>query len=150
MTNNPFDLSLFLPYLFNQVAEKTSREFEHIYKADFSITRPQWRVMANLGKYGAMSASDICKRTHQEKSKVSRAVFALEEKGLLERETLKTDRRFENLQLTDKGHDVFNKLGQTAMLHNQQLQDSIGHEEAALLTKILSRIIENDTKGETK
>ena len=80
-----FDLERFLPYLLNQAAEATSRSFHATYRHAYGMTRTQWRVLANLGKFGAMSARDICVISHIEKTKVSRAVAALEAEGLLSR-----------------------------------------------------------------
>ena len=80
-----FDLDLFLPYLLNQAAEVTSRSFQTIYRVEYGMTRTQWRVMANLSKHGSMTAVEICRLTFIEKTKVSRAVQALAEKGYLTR-----------------------------------------------------------------
>ena len=72
-----FDLETFLPYLLNQAAEATSRSFHASYKSAYGMTRTQWRVLANLGKFGAMTARDICAISHIEKTKVSRAVCVI-------------------------------------------------------------------------
>ena len=76
MTAKDFDLDLFLPYLLNQAAETTSFGFHAVYRDRYGMTRTQWRVLANLGKFGAMTARDICAISHIEKTKVSRAVAA--------------------------------------------------------------------------
>ena len=72
-----FDLQDFLPYLLNQAAEATSRGFQATYRDRYGLTRTQWRVMANLGKFGAMTARDICRISHVEKTKAApqRAAF---------------------------------------------------------------------------
>lgn len=76
-----FDLETFLPYLLNQAAEATSHGFQTVYPDRYGFTRTQWRVLANLGKFCAMTARDICAIGHIEKTKVSRAVAALEQGG---------------------------------------------------------------------
>jgi hypothetical protein len=63
-----FDLERFLPYLLNQAAEATSKSFQASYKATYGMTRTQWRVLANLGKFGSMTARDICTISHIEKA----------------------------------------------------------------------------------
>ena len=77
-----FDLDAFMPYLLNQAAEHVSLGFAATYKAEYGLTRTQWRVMANLGRFGAMSAVEICRISHIEKTRVSRAVAQLEGAGL--------------------------------------------------------------------
>jgi DNA-binding MarR family transcriptional regulator len=136
-----FDLESFLPYLLNQAAEATSKSFHATYKVAYGMTRTQWRVLANLGKFGAMTARDICAISHIEKTKVSRAVSALEEDGLLLRAISPHDRRAEILSLTDRGREVFADLGQRAMAYDRALRARIGPGIAAQLDELLSGII---------
>ncbi|MFN5826388.1 MAG: MarR family winged helix-turn-helix transcriptional regulator [Rhodobacterales bacterium] len=136
-----FDLESFLPYLLNQAAEATSKSFQASYKATYGMTRTQWRVLANLGKFGSMTARDICAISHIEKTKVSRAVSALEEDLLLSRAISPQDRRAEILSLTDRGREVFADLGQKAIEYDLALRAQIGPEIAAQLDELLRSII---------
>ncbi|MCA3451359.1 MAG: winged helix-turn-helix transcriptional regulator [Rhodobacter sp.] len=136
-----FDLERFLPYLLNQAAEATSKSFQASYKAAYGMTRTQWRVLANLGKFGSMTARDICTISHIEKTKVSRAVSALEEDLLLSRAISPQDRRAEILSLTDRGREVFADLGQKAIEYDLALRAQIGPEIAAQLDELLRSII---------
>ncbi|GGW41382.1 MarR family transcriptional regulator [Gemmobacter lanyuensis] len=142
-----FDLERFLPYLLNQAAEATSRSFHATYKASYGMTRTQWRVLANLGKFGSMTARDICTISHIEKTKVSRAVSALEAEGLLTRSPSPQDRRAEILALTDQGRVIFADLGQRAIAYDQALRAQIGPEIAAQLDDLLRRIIAEGELG---
>lgn len=143
-----FDLERFLPYLLNQAAEATSRSFQASYKATYGMTRTQWRVLANLGKFGSMTARDICTISHIEKTKVSRAVSALEDQRLLSRTTSPQDRRAELLSLTDAGRAVFADLGQRAIAYDRALRARLGPEIAADLDDLLRRIIADGPQGE--
>lgn len=143
-----FDLECFLPYLLNQAAEATSRSFQASYKATYGMTRTQWRVLANLGKFGSMTARDICTISHIEKTKVSRAVSALEDQRLLSRTTSPQDRRAELLSLTDAGRAVFADLGQRAIAYDRALRARLGPEIAADLDDLLRRIIADGPEGE--
>ena len=136
-----FDLESFLPYLLNQAAEATSKSFQASYKATYGMTRTQWRVLANLGKFGSMTARDICAISHIEKTKVSRAVSALEEDLLLSRAISPQDRRAEILSLTDRGREVFADLGQKAIEYDLALRAQIGPQIAAQLDDLLRSII---------
>ncbi len=137
----PFDLQDFLPYLLNQAAEATSRSFEGIYKAGYGMSRTQWRVLANLGRFGAMTARDICRISHIDKTKVSRAVAALEADGLLARVPSPDDRRAEFLSLTPEGRAVFAALGQRANAFDRALRARLGPEASARIDAILREII---------
>lgn len=142
MTGIPptFDLERFLPYMLNQAAEATSQGFRAVYRDRHGMTRTQWRVMANLGKFGAMTARDICAISHVEKTKVSRAVSALEKAGLLGRTPGAEDRRTETLALTDRGRAVFAELGDLAIAYDADLRDRLGNDLSAQLDVLLAKL----------
>jgi DNA-binding MarR family transcriptional regulator len=139
--NPAFDLQDFLPYLLNQAAEAASLGFQDIYRASYAMTRTQWRIIANLGKFGAMTARDICRISHIEKTKVSRAVAHMEREGLLARSPSETDGRAEILSLTDKGLTAFADLGQRAVDYDRALRKVLGAKAAKDLNRILLAII---------
>lgn len=143
-----FDLEEFLPYLLNQAAEATSRSFQSIYSEKFGMTRTQWRVLANLGKFGSMTAKDICEISHIEKTKVSRAIGALEEAEFLQRNTSEVDRRSEVLSLTRRGTQVFDDLGKSAIEYDQQLRAWLGQESAGLLQAMLRNLAHHSSGNE--
>lgn len=149
--NPSFDLQEFLPYLLNQAAEAASLGFQDIYRDSYAITRTQWRVMANLGKFGAMTARDICHISHIEKTKVSRAVAHLEQAGLLARSPSQQDRRAEILSLTEMGQAAFADLGQRALDYDRALRKELGAKTAKDLNRVLLTLIalRQDSKAGT-
>lgn len=132
-----FDPSEFLPYLLNQAAERTSEGFRAIYKARYGMLRTEWRVMFHLGQYGAMTAREICDRSSIHKTKVSRAVKALEERRFLSRTPLETDRRGEILSLTKAGQAAYADLLVVAERHHASLVAGLTPEDHAALTRAL-------------
>jgi DNA-binding MarR family transcriptional regulator len=106
------------------------------------------RVLANLGKFGSMTARDICTLSHVEKTKVSRAVAALFSDGLLDRSPSTEDRRTEVLSLTPRGREVFADLGQRGLDYDTALRTRIGPEVAAGLDDLLRRIIAEGGLGD--
>lgn len=139
--SDDFDLNGFLPYLLNQAAEAASESFRTVYRAAYGMTRTQWRVLAHLGRFGAMTAKEICAASHTEKTKVSRAVAALEAAGWLSRQTSAQDRRAEILSLTAQGQAVYADLGRRAQDHDCALRARLGPGIAAQLDDLLRRII---------
>lgn len=142
-----FDLERFLPYLLNQAAEATSESFQASYKTAYGMTRTQWRVLANLGKFGSMTARDICTISHIEKTKVSRAVAGLEGDLLLTREVSPDDRRVEILSLTSRGRAVFDDLGKRAIIYDRDLRQQLGAEQAGQLEALLRKLIAQGDGG---
>lgn len=135
-----FDLQDFLPYLLNQAAEVTSEAFQSYYKGRYGMLRTEWRVLFHLGRYGAMTAKDICERARLHKTKVSRAVAALEKKRFLTRERMEQDRRVEALSLTRQGLVVFRDLYAAAKSHDAELMAQFSEEEQVVLRRCLSAI----------
>ena len=135
-----FDLSRFLPYLLNQAAEETSRSFAGIYRDEFGISRTQWRVMANLGRFGPMTARDICRISLIEKTKVSRAVSGLVTRSYLRKDPSEHDRRAEILSLTGEGAEVYGALGARALAFEKALCLRLGPDRAEEM-RVLLRLL---------
>ena len=104
------DLEKFLPYRLNRLAEAVSRDFQTIYRTRYGLTRPEWRLLASLGQHGTMTATEVGRDSAMHKTKVSRAVAALEERRWLKRETDLEDRRVERLALTPAGAKAYAEL----------------------------------------
>lgn len=141
MSGDPdFDLKDFLPYLLNQAADETSRQFSVAYKSKYGMLRTEWRVLFHLGRYGKMAATEICDRARIHKTKVSRAVRALEVKRYLTRETLPEDRRRETLDLTSAGQRVFSDLVLEAKAYDRALLDHYSETEQTQIRLFLARV----------
>ncbi len=140
MNTDDFDLGDFLPYALNQAAEATSLAFQRHYKERYGMLRTEWRVLFHLGRYGAMTAKAICDRASLHKTKVSRAVRALERKRFLCREVLEDDRRQEVLSLTRLGQGVYDDLFKVAMAYDAELGTHFTPEERAVLRRCLKKI----------
>jgi DNA-binding MarR family transcriptional regulator len=103
-------LEEFLPYRLNRLADAVSRDFSRLYRGRFGLTRPEWRLLATLGQYGTMTATAIGQHSAMHKTKVSRAVTALEGRRWLRRTPDATDRRVEHLKLTKAGDNAYREL----------------------------------------
>ena len=139
-SDKQIDLEDFLPYLLNRAAEKSSMGFQQIYKTSYGMTRMEWRVLFHLGRYGQMTAKDICTLGDLHKTKVSRAVAALEAKQFLHRIPDEDDRRFEQLSLSRGGTDAYEKLRQEAGQFNAKLSSQFSAKDHDSLIKILRKI----------
>ncbi len=135
-----FDLEGFLPYRLNRAAETISRAFASIYKDRHRMTRPEWRVLALLGADGRMTATEIARRSGMHKTKVSRAVCALEKRRWLERAEDAADRRVERLELTPAGRIALDELTLLARDYQAGLQARFGPEGVAALDRALDAI----------
>lgn len=135
-----FVISDFLPYLLNRAAEQSSMRFQKIYKDRFGMLRTEWRVLFHLGFYGPLTASAICEMAGLHKTKVSRAVSALEDKQYLTRLVTEADKRFETLSLTKSGQETFAYLEAQAEAFHKALMAPFSDSERAVLHKCLLQL----------
>ncbi|SLN16277.1 MarR family protein [Pseudoruegeria aquimaris] len=135
-----FDLQDFLPYLLNQSAEACGLGFQKIYKGRYGILRSEWRVLFHLGRYGSMPAKEIVARARTHKTKISRAVKALEQKRYLKRERDDADRRLEHLALTPAGARVYRDLVEEARRYDAALLARLPPEDAEALRRALKAL----------
>jgi DNA-binding MarR family transcriptional regulator len=135
-----FDLQGFLPYLLNQAAEASSHEFQRYYKERYGMLRTEWRVLFHLGQYGKLTAKDICERGSLHKTKVSRAVRALEAKRFITRAERPDDRRHEQLDLTKLGQAAYNDLNHEAARFDADLASRISQADQDVLRRCLRQI----------
>lgn len=114
-------LETFLPYRLNRLADAVSRDFSDIYRSLYGLTRPEWRLLAGLGQYGTMTATAVGRHSAMHKTKVSRAVSALEKRGWLKRAVSATDRRVEHLTLSRTGEATYRTLVPLAVTFEAEL-----------------------------
>ncbi len=136
-----FDLSAFLPYQLAVVSSRISREFSELYRAEFGLTIPEWRVLAHLAQSDQVSVREIQARVDMDKSKVSRAAARLEAQGLIEKRENLEDRRLLDMRLTAKGRDLIARIVPIADAYQAQLLAQIG-ADAALFRAALLRLLE--------
>lgn len=138
-----FDPQIFLPYLLNQAAESASLAFQQLYKQRYGMLRTEWRVLFHLGIYGQMTATDIGFRAKVHKTKISRAVSALEARRFLTRTRKDSDRRQEVLELTAKGRAAYDDLRQVAQNYERDLVAGFSPEELQVLRRALTKLSQN-------
>ena len=139
-TDDDFDLQDFLPYLLNQAADASSRGFQGYYKAKYGMLRTEWRVVFHLGRYGKLTAKEICEHAQIHKTKVSRAVSALEAKRFLTRSEVRKDRRQEDLELTQSGTKAYLDLKVEAGRFDNGLVSKISKADRLVLRRCLRQI----------
>jgi DNA-binding MarR family transcriptional regulator len=105
-----FDLNEFLPYQLAVAAAHVSRGFAELYRAEFGLSIPEWRVLAHLAQSGTVSVREIQARVDMDKSKVSRAAARLEAAGLIEKRAHGMDRRLLDMSLTPAGQDLMARI----------------------------------------
>jgi len=133
-------LESFLPYRLARAAETVSLDFSHIYREKHGLSRPEWRVLATLAQFGKATATDIGGHSSMHKTKVSRAVFVLQQRKWLARKTDERDRRIEWLELTQGGKKEFARLAILARDYETRLLAALGKERTSHLLAALEKL----------
>ena len=135
-----FQLQRFLPYLLNQATEEVGRGFGQIYKDRYGMLRTEWRVLAHLGQFGPLDATRIGKMARVHKTKISRAVTALQDKRFVTRTTDDHDRRRALLCLTPAGTLAYNDLAAFALDYDRRLLGRLTTKEHATFLSCLQKL----------
>ncbi|SCB47493.1 MarR family winged helix-turn-helix transcriptional regulator [Rhizobium multihospitium] len=132
-------LENFLPYRLNRISAAVSAEFRTVYGPHHDLTIPEWRVLATLGQFEEMGAKAIGTHSKMHKTKVSRAVRALEVRRWLVRRESEEDRREEILSLTTAGRNAYDDIVPRAITFEQRILAAVGADASDVLL-LLTRL----------
>jgi len=134
------ELENFLPYRLSVLAQLVSDSLHDIYAGPFGLTVTQWRVMAALGRFAPLTASDVGLRIVMDKVAVSRAVAGLMKRGLVERATDRQDRRRASLRLNARGRAMHERIVPIALAYEVKLYEALNAEERAVFNTLTDRL----------
>lgn len=135
-------LECFLPYRLVVAATLASHALARIYGRHFGIGIPEWRIIATLGQFDRLTARDIGSLSHMHKTKVSRAVNELSERGLIDRTPNRDDRREAFLSLSAPGRRIYDQVAPIALTFEKRLLDDIPTAEMKAFERVLSTLTE--------
>jgi len=133
-------LARFVPFRLNRLAAEVSEHLASIYRERFGLDVPEWRVMATVGPERGCTAQYIAGSTRMHKTRVSRAIAHLEERGLMTRVTSPADRREMELRLTQAGRRLYEELVPLALEREQTLLSCMSKEQLRAFTTGLDRL----------
>jgi len=123
------ELENFLPYRLSVLAQLVSESLHDLYAGPFDLAVTEWRVMAALGRFAPLTASEVGQRIVMDKVAVSRAVAGLEKRGLVERTADRADRRRAPLKLSARGRSVHARIVPLALEYQAKLYGALNAEE---------------------
>jgi DNA-binding MarR family transcriptional regulator len=118
-------MEAFMPFRLLRVAESVDHGFMHFCGPEDELSWSEWQVLWSLGERSPTTAKAISGYAGLSKTKISRAVKVLEDKGYLIRKKDRLDRRFELLSLTQKGQSRFERLANEAQAFQRWLERSV-------------------------
>jgi len=137
------DLKLenFLPYRLAVLSNTVSTTVARAYDKRFSVSIPEWRVIAVLGRFPGLSAVEVAERTFLDKVAVSRAVTRLIKSGRIDREFADADKRRSILNLSEEGKKLHDEIAQLALQFERDLLEGFSADELEKLNSIMERLM---------
>jgi len=134
-------LENFLPYRLAVLSNTVSTTVARAYDKRFSVSIPEWRVIAVLGRFPGLSAVEVAGRTLMDKVAVSRAVTKLIKNGRVEREFADADKRRSILNLSEEGKKLHDEIATLALDFERDLLQGFSQEEVDSLNSTMERLL---------
>jgi DNA-binding MarR family transcriptional regulator len=134
------ELDRFLPYRLSVLSNRISQDIAQLYGERFGLNVTEWRILAVLGRYPDLSATEVAERTAMDKVAVSRAVTSLLGSGRLKRRLHGDDRRRSVLELSAKGYRIYDEVAPLALRLEQELLSNLDVDEQHWLERILGKL----------
>lgn len=134
------ELEKFLPYRLSVLAQLVSESLHDLYAGPFGLTVTQWRVMAALGRFAPLTASEVGARIVMDKVAVSRAVTGLLKRRLIERVADTADRRRAPLKLSAKGRAMHGQIVPLALRYEERLYDGLTPDQRKTFDDLADRL----------
>ena len=123
-------------YMINSYREPSFRTIE----AKIGLTRPEILSLIFLYYQDGISASDICDFSGHLKNNISRAVTALEKKGLIRREPDENDQRRQLIYITAAGRKMHNRFMPGLVQREQDMMNCLSPGEQKTLEALLKKM----------
>lgn len=134
-------LEEFLPYKLAVLSNTVSTTVARAYDKRFSVSIPEWRVIAILGRFPGLSAVEVAERTMMDKVAVSRAVTKLIKAGRIDREFADADKRRSILNLSEDGKTLHDEIAQLGLQFERDLLEGLSEDELEQLNKTMERLM---------
>ncbi|MEX0915067.1 MAG: MarR family transcriptional regulator [Wenzhouxiangellaceae bacterium] len=134
------DLERFLPYRLSVLSNRVSQGIAETYEQRFGLSVTEWRVIAIIGRYPGLSATEVAQRSAMDKVAISRAVRRLLEQGRIEREHNDADRRARHLRLSPSGREIYDEIVPAALAYERRIRAALSDAENQALERLIEKI----------
>ena len=140
MKRSELHMDSFLPSLIRNLSEGMAVSMSRRITGSFRLSTTEWRILLQLAEHEALTASDIVEYSAMEKSKVSRALTNLENRGLVERSVSESDHRVKLLSMTETGRKRYTALVPRVLNWEKELIDGLDVSEYRDLLFLLDKL----------
>ena len=122
-----------------RTARVVTQAFERAM-ADAGGSAAAWQVLllVRTGQWGTQSR--MAEAMGVTAATLTHHLNALEAQGLVRRWREESNRRVQNVELTEKGAGLFDRLREVAVRHDERLRSQLSDEETATLAELLEKL----------
>jgi DNA-binding MarR family transcriptional regulator len=129
-----------LTYRFSILSSVVMRSVADMYGAKYRLRPSSWKAMAAIGRYGPVSAKEVCGYTTVAPDKVTRAVDRLVKMGYVERKQDVIDRRRVALSLSRSGRAAYGEIERVTREVELALLNQLSRDERKRLHTALAKL----------
>jgi MarR family transcriptional regulator for hemolysin len=122
-----------------RTAKAVSRAFDDALAAAGG-SLPTWLIMISLRTRNLGNQRELAEAVGIKAATLTHHLNALEADGLVTRRRQPGNRRVHDVQLTDRGEELFHRLAAAAGTHDSRLRAGFDDAELATLTSLLDRL----------
>ncbi len=137
----PANIKDLFSYRLNRLAFLSSTLAESINQDLFDLDKQGWRFIGLLAAFQPMSLKTLAKEANIDKSRASKAVANLTERGLIRRRADDTDGRSIQLSLSEEGERLYAQAFPIALRRNNEILDILTDTEKEQFDAILEKLI---------
>lgn len=135
-----FENEEFLLFRLSTVSRRVANACADVYFAEFGLTVPEWRLMAQIGRFGAISAKDIAEKISMDRVAISRAAAKCLAEDLITESPHPDDRRSKILSFTKKGKALYRDVIPRACELANVVESGLTRGEAKTLKALLDKV----------
>jgi MarR family transcriptional regulator for hemolysin len=122
-----------------RTARVATQAFERAM-AEAGSTASAWQVLVLVRSQRWGAQSEMAEAMGISGATLTHHLNALEDQGLVRRWRESSNRRVQQVELTDAGIELFDRLREVATRHDQRLRSQLSDEETARLAELLDKL----------
>ena len=133
-----YKIARILNYIVNRNRNNITNDLKHE-----SLTHAEARIILILSHQGCLTQDELAQIMYIDKSAVTRMLQKMMDKGFVSKRQEKKDKRYQYIELTEKGTRMKESVMHVFEEHNSQMMQGISEEEEQKLRIILEKIGQN-------
>ena len=144
MPNNQFKRGELYSFMTGMASTAIARRLQKNFKQEgIEITIEQWSVLYHLWKKDGMSQQELCNASFRDKPSITRLVDNLEKLKLVKRVSSSTDRRMNQIILTDAAKKLQDRTMEVAAITLNEALEGVSAADIERAKVVLQQVYDN-------